>query len=176
MKSRLVVLLVSGFSLVAAASVGAAETVVDMHLVTAKGIGNKIGTVSFKETDYGTLVVPKLAGLAAGLHGFHVHAKGSCEPAEKDGKMVPAMAAGGHLDPDDTKSHNGPYEKGHLGDLPALYADSSGKAEHPVLAPRIRIADLPGHALMIHAGGDNYADTPEELGGGGARVACGVIN
>ncbi len=28
---------------------------------------------------------------------------------------------------------------------------------------------------MIHAGGDNYSDTPEKLGGGGARVACGVI-
>jgi len=28
---------------------------------------------------------------------------------------------------------------------------------------------------MIHAGGDNYADQPAPLGGGGARVACGVI-
>jgi len=28
---------------------------------------------------------------------------------------------------------------------------------------------------MIHAGGDNYTDEPA-LGGGGARVACGVIN
>jgi Cu-Zn family superoxide dismutase len=28
---------------------------------------------------------------------------------------------------------------------------------------------------MIHAGGDNYADQPAPLGGGGARIACGVI-
>jgi superoxide dismutase, Cu-Zn family len=28
---------------------------------------------------------------------------------------------------------------------------------------------------MIHAGGDNYADQPQPLGGGGARIACGVI-
>jgi len=34
---------------------------------------------------------------------------------------------------------------------------------------------LKGHALMIHQGGDNYADTPEKLGGGGARAACGVV-
>ena len=27
---------------------------------------------------------------------------------------------------------------------------------------------------MIHSGGDNYSDEPK-LGGGGARVACGVI-
>jgi Cu-Zn family superoxide dismutase len=28
---------------------------------------------------------------------------------------------------------------------------------------------------MIHVGGDNYADHPMPLGGGGARMACGVI-
>ena len=45
-----------------------------------------------------------------------------------------------------------------------------------VLAPRIKhISEITGHALMIHAGGDNYADLPEKLGGGGARMVCGVI-
>jgi Cu-Zn family superoxide dismutase len=28
---------------------------------------------------------------------------------------------------------------------------------------------------MIHSGGDNYSDVPEKLGGGGGRIACGVI-
>lgn len=28
---------------------------------------------------------------------------------------------------------------------------------------------------MVHAGGDNYADDPKPLGGGGARIACGSI-
>ena len=28
---------------------------------------------------------------------------------------------------------------------------------------------------MIHAGGDNYSDLPKPLGGGGDRIACGVI-
>jgi Cu-Zn family superoxide dismutase len=28
---------------------------------------------------------------------------------------------------------------------------------------------------MIHEGGDNYSDQPKPLGGGGARIACGVI-
>ena len=32
-----------------------------------------------------------------------------------------------------------------------------------------------GRALMIHANGDNYSDIPKKLGGGGARVACGVV-
>ena len=28
---------------------------------------------------------------------------------------------------------------------------------------------------MVHIGGDNHHDHPAALGGGGARVACGVI-
>ncbi len=156
-------------------SAWAAETVVDMYAVTAEGIGTKIGTITMKKTDYGTLILPELSGLSEGLHGFHVHAHDSCDPGDKNGKMVAAMAAGGHFDPQQTKSHKGPYDNGHLGDLPTIYVDSSGAAVHPVLAPRIRLSDMPGHALMIHQGGDNYSDTPKELGGGGARVACGVV-
>mgnify|MGYP006210031799 CR=1 FL=1 len=37
------------------------------------------------------------------------------------------------------------------------------------------IAEIKGHALMVHAGGDNHADMPKPLGGGGDRMACGVI-
>ena len=39
----------------------------------------------------------------------------------------------------------------------------------------LKVADMEGHALMIHAGGDNYADAPKPLGGGGERIACGVV-
>jgi superoxide dismutase, Cu-Zn family len=28
---------------------------------------------------------------------------------------------------------------------------------------------------MVHAGGDNFSDQPEPLGGGGGRIACGII-
>ncbi len=86
------------------------------------------------------------------------------------------MAAGGHLDPSKTTQHLGPYsDQGHLGDLPALIVDKDGNANLPMLAPRLKIADILNHSLMIHAGGDNYSDNPT-LGGGGARIACGVIH
>jgi Cu-Zn family superoxide dismutase len=52
---------------------------------------------------------------------------------------------------------------------------ADGTATQPVLAPRLKLADVQGHALMVHAGGDNHSDHPAPLGGGGARVACGVI-
>jgi Cu-Zn family superoxide dismutase len=94
---------------------------------------------------------------------------------EKKGSMTAGEAAGGHFDPTGTGRHEGPYGDGHLGDLPALYVDAEGNARHPVLAPRLKVADLKGRVLMVHEGGDNYSDQPKPLGGGGARVACGVI-
>ncbi|WP_395769820.1 superoxide dismutase family protein [Arenimonas sp.] len=53
---------------------------------------------------------------------------------------------------------------------------AEGSATQPVLAPRLKLSELPGRSLMLHAGGDNHADHPATLGGGGARIACGVIN
>ena len=55
----------------------------------------------------------------------------------------------------------------------ASLAEAQAYLAHPVLGPRLKLADLKGRALMVHAGGDNHADHPAPLGGGGARVACG---
>ena len=41
--------------------------------------------------------------------------------------------------------------------------------------PPQSFAALRGKAIMIHVGGDNYSDQPAPLGGGGARLACGVL-
>lgn len=152
-----------------------AEMTVQMKTVDEKGISNAVGQVVISETPYGVVFSPSLAGLPQGLHGFHVHENPSCAALEKDGKLVPALAAGGHYDPAATKRHGLPWGDGHLGDLPALCVDARGNANHPVLAPRLKIADLKGRSLIIHAGGDNHSDQPAPLGGGGARMFCGVI-
>ena len=152
-----------------------AETVVSVLKLDSKGVGTMLGTVTITETQYGLVFTPNLKGLPHGVHGFHLHENGSCEAAEKEGKMVPGLAAGGHYDPKKAGKHGTPWGDGHLGDLPSMYVDSDGKATIPVLAPRVKVADLKGRALMIHAGGDNYSDQPKALGGGGARIACGVI-
>jgi Cu-Zn family superoxide dismutase len=147
-----------------------------MTLVTTAGTGKTIGTVTIAETPGGLVFTPALTGLPAGPHGYHVHETGSCGVNEKDGKKVAAGAAGGHYDPNGTKQHLGPTGSGHLGDLPPLVVGGDGRATVPVTAPHLtRLADVKGKALMIHAGGDNYADKPQPLGGGGARIACGVI-
>ena len=127
-----------------------------------------IGTVTLEDTKFGLLITPDLAQLSPGMHGFHVHEKPSCE---NNGD-----AAGGHFDLSSSHEHKGPYDKaGHKGDLPALFVDAEGKASVPTLAPKLKEHDLKGRSIMIHAGADNYSDTPAKLGGGGQRVACGVV-
>jgi Cu-Zn family superoxide dismutase len=152
-----------------------AETAVTLTSVSSAGTGSAVGTVRLVETRYGLAFYPKLHNLQPGLHGFHVHTNPSCAAADRDGQPVAALAAGDHLDPESTKRHGEPWGDGHLGDLPPLYVAADGTAGTPVLAPRLKLGDVRNRSLMVHAGGDNHADHPAPLGGGGARVACGVI-
>jgi len=161
--------------LLACSLAGAAEITVNVNMAEKQGDGAAVGTIRIAETPYGLAFYPELKGLPPGLHGFHVHEKPSCAPAGSNGAAVPAGAAGGHLDPQGTKKHGEPWGDGHLGDLPPLFVAADGTASAPVLGPRLKLADVKGHALMVHAGGDNHSDHPAALGGGGARVACGVI-
>ena len=147
---------------------------VTVNAVTAQGIGNKIGTVELLDSPSGLVINTDLSDLPPGPHGFHIHEKGLCGPAEKDGKMGAALAAGGHFNPNQAPHHGTPLT-GHLGDLPLITVDASGKSQEKLVAPRLKLADVQGLAIMVHAGGDNYADEPKPLGGGGDRIACGVI-
>jgi Cu-Zn family superoxide dismutase len=148
---------------------------VPMNFVDETANGASAGTITVTASPYGLVFTPALTGLPAGLHGFHVHENPSCLPGEKDGKKVPALGAGAHLDPQKTGKHGYPWGDGHLGDLPPLYVGADGAANQPVLGPRLKLGDLKGRSLMVHAGGDNHADHPAPLGGGGARIVCGVV-
>lgn len=174
MKKVLMTALLAGVMTTAYA---ADDIVVDMKFATEQGPGESVGTVTITQTEFGAKFSPDIKGLEEpGVRGFHVHAVGSCDATEADGKITPAGAAGGHWDPEETGSHKGPWADGHKGDLPALYVDPEGSINYPVVAPRISdINELKGLALMIHVGGDNYSDDPLPLGGGGARNLCGVI-
>ncbi len=143
--------------------------------------GKSVGTITATSSPYGVVLTPDLAGLpqgAAGLHGFHVHTNPSCAATKTaTGETVPGGAAGGHLDPLNTNNHGFPWgDNNHLGDLPALFLASDGTISSPVLAPRLKLTDLNNRSLMIHVGGDTYSDHPHHLGGGGARMICGVIS
>ena len=148
------------------AAPAAAQTTVDIF-DTATGT-ERLGTIVLQEeAGGGVRFTPDLGDiLPAGDHGFHAHVNPDCGAG--------GQAAGGHYDPGDTGRHEGPEGNGHLGDLPRL-ASEAGSVVTAVVAPRLTMSDLHGRALVIHEGGDNYSDSPEPLGGGGARLACGVV-
>ena len=173
MKYKVLGIMMLWGSVVSAAPVGQMVTV---HKVSAEGIGEEIGKVWLKKGEKGGVEFkPELQGLTPGAHGFHIHENPSCESGTHDGKKVAALAAGGHYDPDKTGRHEGPEGQGHKGDLPRLMVNSKGEAMEAIVAPRLTLKELDGRSLMIHAGGDNYTDNPP-MGGGGARIACGVIH
>jgi len=148
---------------------------VKMNLITPTGVGKSIGTITLEDAQGTLTITPNLKGLPPGEHGFHLHELPSCAPADKDGKKVAGLAAGGHFDPDATDSHKGPGGGGHDGDLPKLVVSEKGEAKQPLQFKGMKAADFQGKALVIHAGGDNYSDTPTPQGGGGDRIACGVV-
>ena len=175
--------IVAGVSVVASIALGAPkdamktksqteQLVIKMQLLSAHG-NKDAGEVVAINKPYGVAFLPNLNGLEAGIHGFHIHENPNCGSNEKG----LGMQAGGHWDPKKTNKHSFPWDnEGHKGDLPALFVEKDGSANTPVLAPKIKnISEIKNHALMIHFGGDNHSDHPAPLGGGGARVACGVI-
>ena len=169
-------LLMGGILTVAAGHVRAESLTTPVHKITDAGVDKELGSVVFTDDGKGGVdILVEMTGLPPGPHGMHIHENPSCAPAAKDGKNVAGLAAGGHFDPAHSGRHEGPGKPGHKGDLPFITADAQGMVKARLHAPGLTTADLRGRSLMIHAGGDNYADIPAPLGGGGARIACGVI-
>ena len=162
----------------ASGAADAAELRTEIRLATANGPGDAIGTVSIADSPAGAVFKTALKGLPPGPRGFHVHENGSCSPTTPSGggAPAPAGAAGGHFDPQKTGKHEGPQGAGHAGDLPVLTVAADGTANESLTAPHIKdVTALRGKAVVIHAGGDNYSDQPTPFGGGGGRIACGVL-
>ncbi len=150
----------------------------DIYLTTMSGTGQKIGEISFTDTQNGMLVNVNLHNLPSGEHGFHIHENPNCAPdIDANGNLQPALSAGGHYDPGKTGHHMGPNQAdGHKGDLPVLTVSMDGTVNVSFSIPNLKVQEIKNRSIMIHAGGDNYSDTPATLGGGGARIACGVID
>ena len=133
--------------------------------------GTSMGTVTLQQGPNGVLVSADVSGLAAGAHGFHIHAVGACTPD--------FAAAADHFAPDGSPHGYMNPEGPHAGDLPNIHANSDGTAQADFFTDWITLAadgdtsvfDSDGSAIIIHEKPDSYgADA-----GAGGRVACGVI-
>ena len=98
---------------------------------------NPIGTITFEDSKYGLIIKPNLTHLSPGQHGFHIHEHPSCQDK--------GMAAGSHLSLKQTDKHQGPYELGHLGDLPLLIVGKDKQATTTLLAPKLTVKDIENH-------------------------------
>lgn len=147
-----------------------------LYWATDTGPGEQIGIVLLTDTEQGLLCRVSVENLPPGAHGFHIHENPSCQALVRpDGTIQHAGLAGNHYDPKKTHRHTGPNEGGHAGDLPVLIADKDGFAQAKFYITGLTARDLENRSLVIHAGGDNYQDTPMPYGGGGDRIACGII-
>jgi Cu-Zn family superoxide dismutase len=134
--------------------------------------GNSLGTVQLTPTPAGVLLTAEFKGLPEGVHGFHIHGVGKCEP--------PFESAGKHFNPGEAK-HGFMAEGGpHAGDMPNLHVPASGELKLEILNPWISLAegknsvlDEDGSVLIVHADPDDYKSDP--AGHAGDRLACGVI-
>ena len=175
MRSSNVVTLAAATIVTGASAAYAASETITMNAIDANGVGKEIGRLVLSDTQMGLQITPELVGLPPGDREFHAHVNPNCGPGPgPNGQPAAGMAAGGHYDPANAGKHLGPYGEGHKGDMPVLTVDASGKATEAVIVPHLTVADVKGRSIIIHAGGDNYSDQPAPLGGGGARIACGV--
>jgi len=153
--------------------------------------GKSSGIVRLATNGKGAQVVAQvtLPASAAGFHGFHIHAKGVCDPTSVDpasGQVVPFFTAGGHLG----GGPGGQVHSGHDGDMPSLLINKDGTATVTFRTDRVTLAkilDADGSAVVVHAGPDNFGNIPTRYsatgpdaatlntGDSGGRTLCGVL-
>lgn len=149
--------------------------------------GTEKGTVTIAFDDEAATLTVKATGLAPGLHGFHVHKTGVCEPDSADPAKPETkgafLSAAGHL------AKEGQSHGDHDGDLPSLLVQEDGKAELEVTSDRLTrasVLDADGSAIMVHEKPDNFGNVPDryaptlddttmKTGDAGPRVACAVL-
>ncbi len=138
--------------------------------------GTPIGTVHLAELGAGGVhLFAEAQGLPAGVHAFHIHAVGDCDPA------TGFKSAGGHYAPRGNlhgwKVPGGP----HAGDLPNVHVQDDEVLAVEYFTPLVTLVegaeatlfDADGSSIVIHAGADDYESQPS--GAAGPRIACGVI-
>ncbi|MBM5828743.1 MAG: hypothetical protein FJ050_12010, partial [Cyanobacteria bacterium M_surface_7_m2_040] len=135
----------------AAAQPALASFTVPVYALTARGTGDRLGSLRFSQSDKGLVVQANVRGLAPGPNSLHIHQYRSCAPAVEKGALMPGAAAGPHWDPTGVMgpghghgshgSHGSHGEHGGggalpLGDLPDLIANAEGVSTSVVSAPR----------------------------------------
>ena len=138
--------------------------------------GDAQGTVYFNQENEKAPVsiTGEITGLAAGLHGFHVHEFGD--------NTNGCTSAGPHYNPF-CKEHGAPTDENrHLGDLGNIEANGSDPTLIKICDQKISLYgcnSIIGRTIVVHADPDDLGQGGHELskstGNAGARIGCGII-
>lgn len=129
--------------------------------------GNTVnGQLSFMQAGDKVRVVGEFSGLTPGSHGFHLHEKGDCSAPD-------GSSAGGHFNPMASKHGHPEQGEHHAGDMPQLVADARGVAKITVFLDGVKLRDLLGLSVIVHADADDFRTQP--AGNAGPRQACGIV-
>jgi superoxide dismutase, Cu-Zn family len=170
--TRTLAIFLSGAPFLAGAAEPKPQITATAAFVNSKG--QTVGTATLTQSAGGVLIEAKLSGLPPGVHAFHVHAVGKCEPATE------FKSAGDHYAPR-RKTHGFHAEGGpHSGDMPNQHVPSDGVLRVSVLNAEVTLTpgeatlfDTDGSSLVLHAKEDDYRTQPS--GDAGGRIACGVV-
>jgi len=135
------------------------------------------GTVKFTQEnkDSPVSVDYEITGLAAGLHGFHVHAFGDTQQG--------CISAGPHFNPHG-KEHGGPNDENrHVGDLGNIESKGPESATKGTITDKLISLfgehSIVGRTMIVHADKDDFGqggfEDSKTTGHAGARLGCGVI-
>jgi Cu-Zn family superoxide dismutase len=129
------------------------------------------GVVEFYLAEPAMVLYVELTGVKPGMHGFHVHEKGSCDGPNAGG-------AGDHLNPLDSR-HGDPQDadsRHHAGDLGNIRAEDDGTVKQWLRTRDLQLrgpAGILGKAILVHAKEDDLKSQPG--GESGEPIACGLI-
>jgi Cu-Zn family superoxide dismutase len=126
---------------------------VSVYRTRATGLGPYIGAITVRNSfikiadreEPALILKSHLVNLTPGPHAFHIHENPGCGPGQKDGVMVPGLAAGGQLFAEYRTGGIEPATlicKSHLGNLPNLAVNSDGTTSEEIVVPRLALADV----------------------------------
>jgi Cu-Zn family superoxide dismutase len=135
--------------------------------------GEGVGSVKFTEVPEGVKMALKVSKLSPGVHAFHIHGVGKCDPPD-------FKSAGGHFNPEGKKHGLKNTEGPHAGDMENITIGQDGTGAAEVVNSRVGLGEGKnslfqpgGTAVVIHAKADDMMSDP--AGNAGDRIACGVI-
>ena len=139
-------------------------------MMEPKSDSTATGVIALSQTNDLVTIKIDMTGVSPGMHGFHIHEKGNCSPAN-------ASAAGGHFNPSNMTHGNPAGVTRHAGDQLSLEANAQGEIRTIITTEAITLNtgqnSIAGKSFVLHADPDDYTTQP--AGNSGKRIACGVI-